>query len=303
MTASNGASRRRPLEGVRPRDRLGAAAPDNREAVLVFALAVTAFLLVAAVTLRQVTEPSSATALLESTVASTTEIDLLLREDLPALRQAAQSGKAEAYSLPGFPVDVYLTRGELQTADDHAIRALVLSRAAGMVYEEGLRAFDRTGHQSVGFFTLQGQMDLVVDRLTAGTHTRAAWGVVLFGVASGVLAAAVLLLAEGMSGFRRVGLATASAGAFGFVVGLLAWFLLGRVGGDDRYVADLAAIGRALFAGAYRNYAIVMLAGLAVAGVTPAESVARRLWPAAGTGDEAPGGEEPGWETDPPGTQ
>ncbi len=238
-----------------------AGSAAGREGLLVFLVAVVTFLLVASASVRQATNRDRATVVLENVVASTTEIDMVLVEDLADARRTAQSGRTALVALPGYPIDVYFTREEAATLDEPAIRELVLRRSASLVYDEGLRAFDRTGQQEFGVFSIQGLLDLLVDRLTADTHDRAGWGVALLAVAGAALAAAVLLLAEGCSGFSKLGIAVVTGSGFGFLVSGLCWLAAGWIGTDDQFVADLQDIMRTLLAIPLRNNLVVMLGG------------------------------------------
>lgn len=270
----------------------------GRESALLFALAIVTFLLIGAVSVRQATGPARATGVLQDAVAATTEIDLLLARELPGLKESARSGRADLYPLPGYPIEVYLTRDEVMSLDEGAVRALLLRRSAHAVYADGLKAFDRTGHQEIRFLSLQGQMDVMIDNLTSTRHSQAGRALLLLAPLFAVLAVAVLLVGEGHSGFRKLGMAIEAGAGFGLIVSAITWFVAGLVGGSDAFVTDLRDIARTLVATPIRNYAIVLIAGVLVAGLTPAFALASRF--AGSEEPPSPGGtgDDSDWEYD-----
>jgi len=239
------------------------------EGPAVFLLAIATFLLVASISLWQAAYPGRATVILRNAVVATTEIDVVLREHLNELKHSAQSDQADLVSVPGYPVEVYFSRDEAMELDEPAIRDLLLRRSASVVYAEGLKAFDRTGNQELGFFSVQGQMDLAITTLTADTHAWASWAVAIFGLVVAALAVAVLASAEGYSGFVKLGIAVAVGSGFGLFVAGCVWMGAGWIGGNDPFVADLRDIVRSVLAILVRNYFVVTVAGGLVAVVGP----------------------------------
>lgn len=279
---------------------VNARSASGREGGLLFGLAIVTFLLVAAISVRQATDPGRAANVLANAVAATTEIDPLLREHLAAMKSDAQAGRSELLTLPGYPVDVYLTRDEVLKLDETGLRDLILRRSASIVYDEGLKAFDHTGHQDLGLLSVQGQMDLVIDKLTSGTHGRAGLAAAILGLLFVALAVPLLLLAEGNTGFRKAGVAIASGAGFGLLLSALAWAGAGLVGGGDPFVTDLRDIVRTLLATPMRNYVVVAIAGVLIAALSPlADAALRAAGLDEGGGDEDAGSplDAPGWES------
>ena len=233
----------------------------GRETPALFLLAIATLVVVASISLWQATDPGRATVVLRNAVAATTEVDVLLREHLTDMKRAAQSDRTDLVALPGYPVEVYFSRDEATKLDESAVRDLLLRRSASVVYDEGLKAFDRTGNQELGFFSVQGQMDLVITGLTADTHRRASWSVAISGLVVAAIAIAVLLLAEGYSGFLKLGVAVVIGSGFGLLVTGCMWVGAGWIGGTDPFVADLRDIVRTVLAIMLRNYFVVTVAG------------------------------------------
>lgn len=250
-------------------------------------LAIALLLLVAAYSARQVAQPSNAAHLLAVGIAATTDIDLLLDEHYAALRDEARAGEADLLQLPGYPLDVNLTPGEVLEHDRDGLRDLILSRSAAIVYVQGLEAFDRTGQQSVGILTAQGLLDQAVGQLTGNTYARAGQAAAVLLIIVTVSGVAVLAMNPGFARFRQFGVAAVLGAAPGVVVTWGLSFLVSRFGGDDPYARDLRAIADAIFDTGLRNYLVVLALGGIVA-VTGAllGMVADRL-PAARPADAA----------------
>ena len=119
----------------------------GRRTLFTAALIVSVFVLILSVSIRQATEPVAASNVIQAGVAVTTDIDRVLAGGADQLRLQAQAGTAESYSIPGYPLQVYLSRDEVLKLSTPELRALVLSRSAALVYRDGLGAIDHTGHQ------------------------------------------------------------------------------------------------------------------------------------------------------------
>lgn len=263
---------------------------DGREGALLFGVALAMFVLIAAVSVRQATSPGNVIGVIEDGVATTTEIDLVLGEHLPALQKQAREGDQETYALPGYPIDVYLSRDELLKLDQSGVRDLVLRRSAHVVYDEGLKAFDRTGNQEVSFLSLQGQMDFVLGNLTGKRHSQAGTVAIVAGLALAAMAIGVLLTAEGFGGFRKLGLAAAGGAGFGLLLSGLVWLGAGVTASGDSFTTDLRDILKTLLAMPLRDYVVALAAGLLCALLSPLAGLVARL---AGRAGERPGPAEP----------
>ncbi len=282
MTVEDGRPRRSdpPLERRRFERERSAA---GRESALLFGVALATFVLIAAVSIRQATSPGNAIGVIEDGVAATTEIDLLLGEHLAALQEQAREGGEETYGLPGYPIDVFLSRDELLKLDESGVRDLMLWRSAHVVYDEGLKAFDRTGNQEVSFLSLQGQMDFVLGNLTGERHSQSGTVAVLAGLTLAAMAIGALVTAEGYGGFRKLGLAVAGGAGFGLLLSGLAWLGAGVTASGDSFTTDLRDILKTLLAMPLRNYVVALAAGLLCALLSPLAGLVARF--AAVTGE------------------
>lgn len=253
-------------EGEYTRERLfgeAYAQAEGGSATLAAAiLAIAVFLLIATYSARQVTQPTNAAHLLGVGIAATTDIDLLLDEHYAALRDEARTGESELLQLPGYPLEVNLTAEEVNRLDRAGLRQLILSRSAAIVYVEGLDAFDRTGQQSLGVFTVQGFIDQVVGQLTGSTYQRSGQVAAVLLVVVTVAGGAILAMNRGFMRFRAFGTATVLGAAPGMVLTWGGAVVFARLaGGDDPYARDLRAILEAILDTGLRNYLIVLVLG------------------------------------------
>ncbi|MGI8925032.1 MAG: hypothetical protein ACR2HN_00115 [Tepidiformaceae bacterium] len=254
--------------------------------LLVIALSVASFLLVAAVSASQVTRPREAANLIEAGIAATTEPELFLAEHESELRTLAQSSDSPSVTLPGYPLEVFLSRDEALNLTIGELSDLIIQRAAAVVYEDGVEAFDRTGEQSVGTFSSQGLLRALLERLSQRTHDRAAVASFVLALVVALAACGVLLFLPGWRRLRMLGLAIAAAGAGGLVVTGALLLLLRATGGDDPFAADLREILTTVLAAPLRNYLVVFLLGAAItaAGILLPRVEPQRLSPSAAPG-------------------
>jgi len=269
-----------PDSGVRARilDDVRAESRSGRTSLFLAILAVATFVLVAALSAYQATEERRAAALLESGVATLTDVDALLAERLPDVRTAAVDPEARDLIIPAFPIPITLTREEVLENDDAAIRALLLQRAAAAVYVDGLEAFDTTGNQSLGLASAEGLLNRLLGQLSARNHDRA--GAVAFLALVIATAAAILAIASSRTygTLRGVAIAVAAGALPGLVLAAIAVYSLGRVGGSDPFAAEVTALLQALFEVPRRNYLIVTIAAAFLAVCAYAVEFARNRY-------------------------
>lgn len=238
---------------------------DGRRGLATMVLAVAVFLLVGAVSARQVTAPGPARDILESGIAVTTEIEQVIAEDHEAMRQLAESGSAATFTIPDYPLDVVLTRDEIVNSSDAELRKLVLERSSGLVYANGLHAFDRTGNQSFGRLSSKRLLEFGVSQVSQGTHDRANRLSVLFLLVVAGAGCFVVLSGEGWGRLRGLGFATLGGAIPGILVFGLAWFVAGRLGGSDPFETDLREIIQTTLQAPLRNYLVALTLGAVLA--------------------------------------
>lgn len=264
-----------------PRDRFYDGSGDGRRSFVAVLLAFFVFVLVVSVSCRQVTSPGPARNMIEAGLVTLTDIDQLIADDGPALRQLAENSNETVIAVPGYPLEVALTREEVLNSSDAELRQLLLDRSSGLVYAEGLKAFDRTGEQEVRRVSVQGLLELGVSQVSESTHDRATL-LALFGLA-GAMVCTVLVAAmgEGFSRMRTVGVAVAIGAAPAVLLSFVVRLIVAEIGGDDAFVSGLREIAQSALYVPLRNSAVAAIAGLVVVLVAIVLSqVERRMAPA-----------------------
>ncbi len=237
---------------------------DGRRSLLAALLAVSLFLLIAALSARQVTAQENAVPLLRAGVAVVTGVDRLIETDAERWREAAAATDNETITLPGYPLDVAISRDELLRSDNPGLVKLVLDRSAALVYADGLDAFDRTGEQSLDRFSAQGALELAVGQLSQDTHDRAGTVTGVAALLSAVFGALFAASSTGWTRLRGPGLAAALAAVPALLLFGGAWWVAGRLGGSDPFVSELREISRAAFEVPVRNALVLLVAGIAI---------------------------------------
>lgn len=252
---------------VSARDRLyghATASSEGRRNFVIVLLTVSIFLLVVSVSCRQATAPGPARNILEAGLVTLTDLDQLIADDGPAIRQAAGESELQEFPIPGYPLDIVLTRAEILGSSDQQLRDLILERSSGLLYARGVEAFDRTGEQNLRRFSLQGVLEYGVGQVSQETHDRATFFSLVALALCAVLGAIVAASGTGWGRMRAVGFA-AIAGSIPVV---LAFFLLrlivGGIGGDDPFVRGYRDITNAALGVPLRNGLIVLVAGVFV---------------------------------------
>ena len=242
--------------------------------------AIALFLLLASLSLYEITRPDRAVTILAAGVAALTDVDRALAENLPLLRERAAAAESDEIEPPGFPLPAAIPREDALAADVPVLRALILQSAAASLYEHGLDSLDRTGEQSADLFSLTSVMRGFARFLTGDAHGQARWLAVAALPAATLLGAATLALNRGFARFRVFGGAVLLAAAPGYLAARMASWLLDRFASDDAFVADLQAVVQAMLAVPARNFLIAGSLGLAIAAAGWAFGYAAdRLWP------------------------
>jgi len=204
--------------------------------------ALALFVTIVALSARQATTPATATRLLAAGIASLTDIDATLEQDEDELREVAAASDGDEVFVPGYPVAVPLTRQEALTLPRDELRRTILVRAANFVYLDGLDAFDQTGDASVDLLSSEGQLKLVVDQISAGTHRRAGRVALVAVVVAGLAAAGAVAVARGYTSLRTLGWAAMLAAIAVLALTLLASLAVAQLGGDDPFMRDLRVV-------------------------------------------------------------
>lgn len=241
---------------------------DGRRSLLGALFAVSLFLLILSLSVRQVTAPSNAMVMLESGIAVLTDVDRLIEDEGPQLRLLAENSRDDVFELPGYPLDVAVDREELELPDAE-LRDRVLSRSAALVYAEGIDAFDRTGEQRINRLSSEGLLEMAVAQVSETTYDRATLGTIVFGLTTAALGALFVASSHGWGRMRGLGFATAAGALPGvFLFAFFSW-AIGQLGGNDGFMEDIREITRWGARAPLRNFGIVFIAGatIAVAGM------------------------------------
>ena len=242
---------------------------DGRVTLLGAGLAAFLFLLVLSLSARQATGAEPAQRVIESGIASLTDIDQLLADNRDALEQLGRNSTTDAIPIPGYPLDVFLTRDEAMYLSHDELRAAILSRSSALVYTRGTGAFDTTGHQSVSRFSTEGALQSMVGQTSQRTHDRATIATIVFAIAVALLAIGVVAANTGWARLRNLGIAIVVGGLPGLLLFMLLRFFIGRFGGNDPFIEDLRSIVQSVVSVPLRNFFIVTLLGafLTIVGV------------------------------------
>lgn len=198
-------------------------------------------------------------------IAALSEIDTLIErqyDDLQVRAEAAPPGSM--LQLREFPVEVPLTREEALGISKPDLRALLLTRSADVLYDEGTSALrDAEGADDVGRFTAAGAVDRSLDLLRRDVHD--AMRIVVY-----VLAAICVFLAVTLAsltrGFGRLGSVGVALLASSLVVlvtgGFIRLMMSTGADADTEYVrAELMDIGATMAMIPIRTGAAFALAG------------------------------------------
>lgn len=263
---------------------------DGRRSLLGALFAVSLFFLIAALSARQVTARENAVPLLRAGVAVVTGVDQLIETEAAGWRESATTTDEQTITLPGYPLDVALSREELLRSDNPGLVKLVLDRSAALVYADGLDAFDRTGEQSLDRFSAQGALELAVGQLSQDTHDRAGIATALAALLAAVFGSLFAASSLGWARLRGPGFVAALAAVPALLLFGGAWWVAGRLGGSDPFVSELRDISRAAFEVPVRNAFVLFLAGVAIVATAAVlgrlERNALRTGPAPATDEE-----------------
>lgn len=250
--------------------------------LLALLLALSAFLFVGACSFSQVSDEDNALDVIRSSVAATTEIDLLIAVELDDIRAAGESSETDEITVEGFPFQASLTPEEARELEPVEIRELLLDQAAVDVYANGLSAFDETGSQDVDSLSSQGMLNRILGTLTESNHDRSSQAATLFLVISLILGAVLVALRKGPARFSLLGGTLALAGVLGLIAtGLVYLTVRVLASGSDPFVGELRNLVEMVVEVAVRNYAVFAFLGGAIWALAAILRVIDRRPPAA----------------------
>ena len=270
--------RSRPGETVRiiPRAHSGGS---EGEAPAAFLFALLVFFLVAFLSVWQLTQESRARTMIEAGVVSATDIDRLLDDDYQRLQDFAATSDDETFAIPGYPLDIVVSSEEVTSSTQEEFRAILLQRSSAAIFNDGARAFDTSGEQTIGRFSSEGALRMVVNGLTGSWHTIARWMALILAFAAAATALYVLRREDGHRRFVLLGGFTAGAGILGCVSIFATRWLVGGFGGNDPFSSDLREIANSALSVPMTNFVVVTGAGIAVAVVGYGLKLANQRFP------------------------
>ena len=202
-----------------------------------------------------------------------TEVDALLDDHFEALRQEA-SETDEPLTLPDVPIAVSFTPEEVRGASREEFRALLLSRWAEQVYDEGLSVMQEDRSADVSSLSTQGLVRTGMDFLRPTPHRVLGILTIVFATTAGVLALGLAVATRGYGRLVALGLSVLLA-ATPFLITAVAVRFIFRLSADgvDEYLArEFLRLGQELTWALIRNgliftvgSAVVFAAGLALA--------------------------------------
>ncbi len=250
------------------RDRVygDATSGDGRRSLLGVLFAICLFLLILSLSARQVTEPANAVLMLESGIAVLTDIERLIEDEAPLLREQAEQSPDAVFAIPDYPLDIALNREELLDLTDAELVDRLLARSAALVYVEGISAFDTTGQQRVNRFSSEGLLEFAVAQVSETNHDRATLGSIIFALVAAGLGVLFVLTSYGWGRLRGLGFATVAGALPGILIFMFLSWAVGQLGGSDVFMADLREITLAGLRVPLMNFGIVFVAGATMAG-------------------------------------
>ena len=250
---------------------------EGRRSFVLVLLTICVFVFIVSLSCRQATAAGPARNVLESGIVTLTDLDQLITDEGPALRKLAAESEDGQVVIPGYPLDVVLTRAEVAESTDAELRTLILERSSALLYARGLGAFDRTGDQSIRRFSIQGILEVGVSQVSQSTHDRASLFAMISLLGCALCGAIVVASGSGWGRMRSLGLA-AAAGAI--PVAIMFFFLrllVAQIGDDDPFVGGYRDITRAVLSVPLRNSMIVLVMGLAIVAASVILSRAERM--------------------------
>ncbi len=230
--------------------------------LLVLDLGILLFVL----SLANVTAEGPAKRSLGQSLAILTEVDAFLVDHFETLQQEASQTQEEALSLPDFPIPVSFTPEEVRAADREEFRALLLTRSADRVREEGVSVFQEERGSEISFFSPQGAVRSGMDFLRATPHRVLTALTVALATVAGVLALGLMLASRGYGRLLGLGLSVFLAAVPFLIVAVAVRFAfrLAADGLDDYLAREFLKLGQELTWAPIRNGIIFSVGGAVV---------------------------------------
>ncbi len=226
-------------------------------------LAVDLALLLFALSFANITSESAAKRSLRHSIAILTEVDAFLNDHFETLQQQAPEMPGQNVTLPDFPVEVTFTSEEIGTADRESFRALLLTRAADLLYEDGASLLQEDRASEVSFFSPQGAVRGGMDFLRPDPHHVLNVLTMALAAAAAVLALGLMAAGRGYGRLVGVGLSALLAAAPFLILAVAVRFIfrLAADGVDDYLTREFLTLGQELTWAPIRNGIIFSVGG------------------------------------------
>jgi len=202
---------------------------------------------------------------LRHSTAILTEVDAYLDDHYETIRQDASEEDQGAVTPPDFPVEVSFAREEVLAGEREAFRALLLTRAADRVYEDGADALEAE-EGGVDVTSAQGAVRSGMDLLRSRPHRVLSGLTIALAAVAGALAIGLALTSRGYGRLLSIGLGVFLA-SVPFLIMAIAMRFAFRVGanGADEYLAhEFFELGQELTWAPIRNGIIFSVGGAAM---------------------------------------
>ena len=245
-------------------------------------LVLDLLLLLLALSLAHVTAEGPAKRSLRQSVAILTEVDAFMDERWETFREEAEQtpGQDERLMLPDFPVRVTFTPQEVLASDREGFHALLLTRAAERVYEDGMSAFQEDQEDDIGFLSLAGAVRNGMNLLRPTPHAVFVALTIALSVLATLLALGLVLAGRGSGRLLALGVSVSLAALLFFISAIALRFALRSAadGLDDYLALEFLALAEELTWAPIRNGMIFSVGGgvLLALGATLALSSDRR---------------------------
>lgn len=227
-------------------------------------LAIDLALLLAALSLAQVTAEGPAMRGLRHSVAILTEIDAFLDQRYDEIRAQAAADDQGSITLTDLPVAPTFSPAEVTETGRDEFRAILLDRMAKRVYDDGSGAFADGGSGSPGFFSSAGVVERGMDLLREDPHRIFTVLTIILSAIAALLTAALVSATRGFGRLAAVGFSVSIAAVAVLIPAIAVRFAfdLAADRADDYLAHEFLLLGRELTWASIRDSAIFAGAGL-----------------------------------------
>jgi hypothetical protein len=230
-------------------------------------LALVTACLLCSLAFANITAEGAAKRSLAQSLAILTEVDTFLDVEYDDLRERA-AATTEEVALTDFPVRVLFTPEEVLSGDRAEFRALLLSRAADRIHDDGASVLLEGRDGNAGLFSTEGVLRRGIDILRPAPH-RVAYGLTIaLAVVAAGLAVALASVTRGYGRLLAIGVSmlVSAAPFLAFAVAVRFAVRVAADGADDYISHELFRLGQELAWAPIRN-SIIFAVGAGITAV------------------------------------